>query len=204
MPRLSAVVAEKARKDDEALPAGRYYLEVVEYDAKPETAHSKTGKYMPSISFKVLQPAEYAGRKLPRKEYFVLGTDEDPEFEDENTKGPGLGRFKRLTDAAGVSCDGEVDEVLAEVQTVGAILSREVQPEKNRDGTTNEYAGRVQNEIKSFFAVGDHAPEIFPDTTGGTASTTSSKVAALKAAAKGTKASPVPATAGASKGFGSK
>lgn len=194
MPKLNSAVAEKARKDDEALPAGKYYLEVVEFDADPRTAVSKSSKYMPSVSFKVLAPDEYAGRRLVRKEYFVLGTDEDPAFEDENTRGPGLGRLKRLCDAAGVSCDGDPAEVLAEVQTVGAILVRKVQDKTNRDGTENAYAGQVYNEIKSFFAVGDHAPEIFPDLSGGTASTVTSKVAGLKASGK------VPTA----KGFGSR
>lgn len=201
MPVLNAQVAEKARKNDEAYPGGTYYLEVVGFDGNPATARSKPkdgkpGKYMPWVEFKILQPAEFAGRKIPRKEYFVLGTDDDPDFENPETVGPGLSRFKRLCDAAGVACEGEVSDVLAEIQTVGVVLNRTVQADKNRDGTPNEYAGRVQNEIKSFFAVGDRAAEIFPDTTGGTASEAVSKVAGLKKAAASKPA--------AGKGFGVK
>ena len=184
MPTFNTRTAEQARRNDEALPSGRYYLEVFAFDADPTTAVSKSGKYMPHVDFKILQPTEFAGRRLFPSEYFVLGTDNDLAYDSEDTVGSGLGRLKRFLDAAGAACEGDVEDVLSEVQTVGAVIERYVEP-ASKNGVPNEYAGQVKNRIKSYFAVGDQVAEIFPDASGGTASTAKSKVAGLRSSVKG-------------------
>jgi len=168
MPRINAAVAEKARKNDEALPAGDYYLRKDTYEASPEKARTKTGRYMPSIAWVVTEPAEFKGRKIFQRDYFVLGTEEDPDVEHEDTVGPGLGKLKRLAEAAGVPWEGDIEDIMDEIETVGAYLVRKIEPAeiKDRDSgemVPNEYAGRIRVEVKSYFKIGEREPKVIDE-----------------------------------------
>lgn len=134
-------------------PPGRAHVRIESMDDSEPT---RTNKYQIRVVFRGIEPADVA--EQPHFERFVIGTDDDPKADDPDSwKGFAARRYKDMLTKAGVQATGSVakDIEVAVGQQLGIVVANEVQKDKNRDGTDNPYAGRVQANIRSFFAYGE-------------------------------------------------
>src|SRR5574343_894207 len=127
---------------------------------------TSTGKSMMVVTFKGIEPKEIAG--LMKDENFVIGTEDDPQALGDawGAKASfGCRLFKKMLAAAGVpfqSADVAHTCATAIGQQLLATVKHEVEPAKNRDGTDNQYAGRVRDRLSGFNRLGARAPELIP------------------------------------------
>ena len=117
---------------------------------------SRQSLYQVATTFRVIEPAEFAGALI--WENFVIGDKEDSQAERADTWGRTVGgsRFRRMADRASVPF-GRMSTMVA------ALLKRKividvyttVDPPKQKDGSPNPYAGKVRRNIRDFYRVGE-------------------------------------------------
>lgn len=133
-------------------PAGRAHVRIEAIDWNEPT---RTGKAQIRVTLRGLEPLDV--KDQPHFERFVIGTDTDPAGTDPNSwTGFAARRYKDMLSKAGVHTTGSVrkDAEAAIGQSLGIVITNEVQGEKDRQGNPNPYAGRVQANIRSFFMYG--------------------------------------------------
>jgi len=99
-------------------------------------------------------------------ENFVVGSDDDPEATVQGTWAQSFGakRLKQLIAAAQIAEKADMDKIMASFPQTqfGINLLHFNEPEKDRDGNPNQYAGQERNKLNSFWKIGEREPEIEP------------------------------------------
>jgi len=131
------------------LPNGLIKMKLEVFEEK----ESKSRKVMIIGHFRCVEPKQV--KNLPYVEFFVLGTEDDPQCKDPSTfaKSVGMGRLKTLLKKAQVRLDPNLSKTLrlAEGHEVIASVTTEVD-----DGTRDpKYKGQIRNRVTAFFAVGE-------------------------------------------------
>ena len=143
-------------KEDNVLPTGIYHMVVGLEDGEAQNS----GKRMFKGQFTVKAPVEYQG--MSYFENYVTGTDE-------NLKGIVAGSFgtrnmKKMLKAAQVPPNNDVAMLCASANgaevLVGILEYKE--PDKDRDGNVNQYAGMPRNKITEYHRLGEREPKIAP------------------------------------------
>jgi len=109
----------------------------------------KVQKLMAVVAFEVTAPERFEG--WVRTNYYVLGTDDDPEAVEEATSkdSGGFRGLKRLAKCANTPLDPELEVTLEALP--GAQVSLMVTQEKDNQG-------RMQNRITTVYPVGEQLP----------------------------------------------
>lgn len=150
-----------------------------------------------SGEFEVEEPVTEAGSVA--YEMFVVGNDDDPNGTDQETwnKSVGARRFRGLLKAANIAIDDDseaeeaFDEGAAAVtdQKVCISVEQETEPETDRNGMPNQYAGKKRSRINRFYPLGTVAPMVAGQSTNGPkAPGAASRPASRPAATPGTAA----------------
>lgn len=171
--------------DAGAFPAGLIEF-VIEEITETQTS---TGKYAEEVLFRAVAPPAVEG--MPKTETFTIGTDDDPDAEDPITmkKSFGSRMLKTMSGRAGVPWEGSRNECVNALigRHVLGEIRHQIEPDKNKDGTDNPYAGRIRDRIGGWYEVGKRAPCIKEDDA------TDSAPATVTAAAPRAVATPRPA-----------
>jgi hypothetical protein len=149
--------------DTTHLPQNHYTLSI---DALDEQT-SKGGKLMYQGTFRVADGPEVGA---PLYEYFVVGSDDDPQARDPQTwaKSIGARRMKRLFKAAGVANTPDLDAMIAAAiqQRFVCLVTEDVD-----DGARDpKYKGRLRNRLGNMYPLGSEpasngpAPAVAPRT----------------------------------------
>jgi hypothetical protein len=145
----------------ELLPRCIVTVEGKDFESKP----TSTGKLMYRTRGEVIEPAELAGQAA--FDQFVIGSDADPEAEQAATwNGFGGKRFRSMMEACQIEMSPKDDEELASEwvgQRYQAFYIVKKQPERNKDGSENQYAGNEQNEAKAYYPIGTHEARVLDD-----------------------------------------
>ena len=150
--------------------AGVYEATISEFVAQA----SKTGKLMLVPTVSVVSPSEYIGAE--KSEYIVIGTDDDQRRSlkadllgvNDATWQAKAGALKELATACGwpedkelvFVADGQFPRIpkafmeYCKGKKVWISVKQEREPLQNRDGSPNQYAGRVNGRINKFFKPG--------------------------------------------------
>lgn len=163
------------------VPAGMLLLQI---DELVEGTMGDDQKLVYQASGVVLEPEGAAG--TPWKETFWIGTDEDPDGQNEATWVARAGRLKIFCAKVGVEMEGQdMDVVCSEVvgQRVMARSTHSIEPNMKK-GQPNQYAGRIRQGFAAWFTEGEHevglsdeAPKQRPDTPGNGAGRAAAPVA---------------------------
>lgn len=132
--------------DSNVVPEGLYQTQIESFEEKS----SKSGKLMYLLTFEIMEPAEYAGQKL--FEYFVIGSDEDPDGAEEATwnKAVGAQRMKQVLKKSQVPMDTDMDNIAA-----AAVQSQQVINVIQQVDEEGEYKGTIRNRIRGFYGLGE-------------------------------------------------
>ncbi len=147
--------------DSNTFPTGTYHVEGV----KMEERQSSTGKLMYAIDVKVLDhPATAPFTNMHFFNNFVIGSDEDPEAANDGTwiQSFGAKRVKQMVAAAQIPEKNDMDKICDGFAGCQFMLSLRAykEPELDRQGMANQYAGQERNDISSFAKVGSKEPSI--------------------------------------------
>ena len=141
--------------DNDLVPEAVYELLV----RKAELGWTRTDKLALEVSYEV-GGGELEGKSL-RAETFTLGDMLDPKGQLPETRRKVFGwmSLKRLCNACGVRYDQSLRATARELEGSRFLAQVKVvkQPDKNKDGTDNQYAGVEQNRITSYWPIG-HTP----------------------------------------------
>jgi len=148
--------------DSNVFPTGFYHVQGV----KLEETMSSGGKLMFSAEAVIVEhhaTSAYTGMHIFNN--FVIGSDDDPEAQVPGTWAKGFGRsYKQMIAAAQITEKHDTDKQCAAFAGTQFIwgLRAQKQPDTNRDGTPNPFAGNEQNNVTRFYKVGAKDPEIEP------------------------------------------
>lgn len=141
--------------DFSMLPKGIYQLAI-----KALEPYNKQGnnKLIVKGTFEAIEPDSFAGMTF--REYFTIGSDEDPEAEDPETwkRTSGSRKLTRILKKANVDLAEELDDTCANAP--GAEFMASVEVEEQAEG---EYAGRKNNRIGSVYEAGSMDPVILEE-----------------------------------------
>lgn len=141
--------------DFSMLPKGIYQLAI-----KALEPYNKQGnnKLVVKGTFEAIEPDSFAGMTF--REYFTIGSDEDPEAEDPETfkRTSGSRKLTRILKKANVDLADELDETCA--NAAGAEFMASVEVEEQQEG---EYKGRKNNRIGSVYEAGSMDPVILEE-----------------------------------------
>ena len=141
--------------DNDLVPEAVYELMI----RKIELGWTRTDKLALEVSYEV-GGGELEGKAL-RAETFTLGdhVDNRGELPETRRKVFGWMNLKRLCNACGVRYDLSLRQTAQQLEGSRFLAQVKVvtQPDKNRDGSQNQYAGNQQNRITSYWPIG-YAP----------------------------------------------
>lgn len=164
--------------DFSMLPKGIYQLAIKEL-----LAYNKQGnnKLIVKGTFEAIEPEAFAGMTF--REYFTIGSDEDPEAEDPETwkRTAGSRKLTRILKKANAELADDLEETCAAAP--GAEFMATVEVEEQQEG---EYAGRKNNRIGTVYEAGAMEPIILEEGA-------KPAKAAPKAAPAAVKRAPAPA-----------
>ena len=169
----------------DVLPEDIYVLSI---DEIAEMATKEGNKLMYLTTFRV-DEGTYTG--APHYEYFVVGSVQDPNADDQETWKASMGakRLRKLFAMAGVPVKGgDIDEMIATAtgQKITAVITQEVD-----DGARDpRYKGRVRNRLGSMYRYGERAPGNSTGPKAAPTSTTGSTAVAPPKASPATKSAP--------------
>jgi hypothetical protein len=165
-------------KPGSVLDSGYYLLRT--HLTPDETA---AGKFMIKGDFTVVEPVECEGRHY--FENFVIGTNDDLDAADPQTWKTSVGAriFNNVLDMTGIVKTDDVEKNcdLADGQLVTGRIIQKVDPEKNKDGTPNQYAGTIRNSCVRYYRPGSQVPRIEADPKAASQPTAGSREAATEA-----------------------
>jgi len=149
--------------DSNVFPTGNFHVTGV----KLEERFSNNGKLMYSADMQILEhPNTGMYTNMHHFENFVIGSDEDLTADVPGTWQQSFGakRLKQMLKAAQVSEHADMDKICAGFNGVQFILSLRWfrEPELNKDGTPNQYAGQERNDVTGFAKIGAKEPMIEP------------------------------------------
>ena len=187
---MSRVIPFGSIPDSNILPDNIYRLKIDKLEeVMSKEREGKTSKLMYKLTSKVVEPVSHKG--LFFSEFFVIGTEEDPEAEELATWQTSIGgrALKRLTAKLGIPTGDEEDSdaflnAVKGVEFLATIITKTEPAEKN--GQPNPYAGRVNNNVTAYWALGEKEPGTLTEGNGHTKPKTTPK-------AKPQQAAPAPA-----------
>ncbi len=136
---------EQLRRPFTPLP-DRIVVDVTVKEAEFATSDEKS-KLMGVPTFVIDGPEQYKG--WTRRHWFVLGTDEDPNCDNEDTRGPGFTGLKRLLRVTETFTPPmELNEM------VGAPIGQRCSLYVGR--TTNRKTGKPADQILAFYPLGQY------------------------------------------------
>ena len=149
--------------DSNVFQTGSYQVVGVEL----KEIHSANGKLMYSMDVAIADhPKTAMYTNMHYFENFVVGSDEDPEATVPGTWAQSFGakRLKQLVAAAQIAEKADMEKICASFRGTqfGINLLEYKEPEKDRDGNPNQYAGQERNKLNSFWKIGEREPEIAP------------------------------------------
>jgi hypothetical protein len=138
--------------DGNVFETGMYLFEIIKF----EDGNASTGKRMPSVQFKCIEPAQFA--TMVYFENYVVGTEEDPTNVVAGTMG--ARSMKQVLTAAQVPKGNSMAEIMA--SAVGNQLMLQLSKYKEVGG---EYDGTPRNRVIGAFKVGERAAGVTADKT---------------------------------------
>jgi hypothetical protein len=138
--------------DSDLLPDSNYELIIM----KAEAGWTKTNKLAAELTYQV-GAGELEGSRM-RPETFTLGSEQDSQGQLPETKKALFGwmNLKRLANATGIRFEQSLKETLKQLEGkrfVGTVKIQ-IQADKNKDGSPNQYAGNQQNRITAYYPLG--------------------------------------------------
>jgi hypothetical protein len=161
---MGRIIPIGIRDPFEMLPMGTLVMEI---ESLEEALIGKQGqeKYGWKANMKVVDPINAAG--ITHDEAFFIGTDDDPNADNEDTWIKKAGRLKSFCECIGVVVEGADSDVVsseAKGRRIVGVVSHRMQPEFNRDGSPNQYAGNPRAEVR-WFAEGEKEVGLAEDQT---------------------------------------
>lgn len=164
---MSRVIPFGSIPDSNILPDNIYRLKIDKLEeVMSKEGDGKTSKLMYKLTNKVVEPASHKG--LFFTEFFVIGTEDDPEAEELNTWQTSIGgrALKRLSAKLGVPTGDEEDSdaflaAVKGVEYLATIITKtEPDTKKTPEGVEvdNPYKGRVNNRVTAYWALGEREP----------------------------------------------
>lgn len=163
--------------DSNIFPEG-IYLAVG--DAMEERMTQEAGKLMFVPTFIIEEPKEYAGLKI--SDYFVIGSNDDPEAELAPTWKSSIGgkNMKRMIKGLQIPLTPDTDEIGANMVGSKVLLRIDQQVD---DGKKNpDYKGTIRNRIRGYYEVGSKEIHIVEDEAPSPAPKAATKRATKKVA----------------------
>ena len=147
--------------DSNIFATGDYLVQGI----KLEEVFSKTGKLMYAMDVQVMDhPNTTMYSNMHFFENFVIGSNDDPEANVAGTWSQSVGakRMKQMLTAAQVAEKSDMDKICAGFTGTQFIISisQYKEPETNRDGSPNLYAGQDRNNSTGFAKAGVKEPSI--------------------------------------------
>lgn len=141
--------------DSNILPEGLYVCEIESIEEK----QSRSGKLMYHGTFRV---ADGVMKGSPLFEYFVIGSDDDPNADQPQTWKAAIGsrRLKAVFRAAQVPDDRDIDNRIAVAvgqRLIAAVQQETDQKKTNADGSPNSFFGNIRNKIGAFYSTAERA-----------------------------------------------
>jgi hypothetical protein len=149
--------------DSNVFPSGTYHVVGVEL----KEVISKNGKLMYSFDVQIVEhPATAMYKNMHFFENFVIGSDDDLEATVPGTWQTSFGasRMKQMITKAQIAEHADMDKICASfpgAQFVMGIIEYK-EPEKDRDGQPNAYAGQARNKSGQFYKIGEKEPKLDP------------------------------------------
>lgn len=138
--------------DSSIVPAGAHELVVKEVGV----GWTATNKLAVEVQYEVA--AGEASGSVMRPEMFVLGNDGDPRGLQPETRRKVFGwqNLKKLCNAVGVRYEQSLKMTVEQLsgRHFTGVVAVQVQAEKNRDGSPNQYAGQEQNRVTAYYPLG--------------------------------------------------
>ncbi len=148
--------------DSNVFATGDYHMQGVKME---ETHSQSTGKLMYAIDVQVMEhPNTAAYTNMHFFENFVIGTDDDPDAQVSGTwvQSVGAKRLKQLINAANIQERADMDKICAAFAGCQLVIGLQAykEPETNRDGSPNAYAGQERNKSVGFYKLGSREPKV--------------------------------------------
>lgn len=131
-------------------------------DLEPIESKS-SGKLGYALQSKAVEPDAVADQQMFLRLW--IGSDDDPQAEKEETwtRTYGGKRFNELLEACQIAkAPMDDDDIIAAIKGqrfVGSVVVK-TEPDQDRDGNPNPYAGRESNEVKHFYRMGEKEPRL--------------------------------------------
>lgn len=196
---MSRIVPFNHIPDSSVFPDGIYRLTVEKFDVtQTKEREGKQQKFMFALTGKIVAPEQY--KNMLYSEYFVIGTEQDPDAEQVETWQSSIGArsFKRFVKALGIPVGDEEDAESLAASIRGAeflaTIVTKVEPDtKKINGVEqdNPYKGRVNNNTSAYWKVGEKEPGL----TNGHDASAAKPTARRTVAGAGTAAKPAAAAA---------
>jgi len=141
------------------LPGGRFIGAI---ESLRDTEESSNGNYQIIALLRITEPKEFVDS--PWYEQFVIGDTNDPGADLDETwrKSYAARRYRSLLEAAAVSLSGDTDEDAGQAagKLIGFTIERKAEPEVDKYGQPNRYAGSMRSNVVAFWRVGTRAPGV--------------------------------------------
>ncbi len=138
--------------DSDLIPESTYELMV----KSAEMGWTATEKLAVELTYEV-GAGELEGKRL-RPETFTLGDDQDNKGMNPETRMKLFGwmNLKKICNAVGVRYEQSLRATTHQLEGKRflGVVKVVTQPDKNRDGTPNQYAGQQQNRITAYYPLG--------------------------------------------------
>lgn len=136
---------------------------------------SSTGKLMYVGHFRGMEPKTIKGLML-NPENFVVGNDDDPQWQDPETVTFGLQRLKRVMKCSGIQLGDDLDEDLHACQGQQVLIDvYQIVDDGERDP---RYKGMIRNRIRDFHTPGEREIGVVDEKPTGAAKAPAKPVAA--------------------------
>jgi len=164
-------MSEKFSWDDvhvDTLPSGWFKAIWVKCNTEEAT---QAGRRMIRCSWRIDEPEKYAG--LFHNESFVVGRADEGQGMAIDPTAFGTRRFKEACQGSGVPLRGSMDLMAISSalkdRPVMLLINQYTEPETNRDGSPNEYAGQIRARCNGFANTTERKPSVFdqPGAKGG-------------------------------------
>jgi len=155
------------------VPGGTYVVTIEDIEKGVSSGSgNKPQKLMYSMTVRITEPEAYIDN--PLYDNFVIGSDEDPYAQSEETWKASMGarRFKQLVKASQVPLDGvdsgmapedQTDQIIELVREQPVVVSVDVETD---DGTRDpRFKGRKRNRTTGYYPLGTRTPGVVEETS---------------------------------------
>lgn len=149
--------------DSTILPTGHYILTIESFE--PGVTKTPPERLQYRQQLRVVEPSSHANLVVFDSQTIGNADDPDAEYVETWQQSGGARRLKAICNAAGIQEDDD-DRLIAAIegQQVLAYIEEYTEPDTNRDGSPNQYAGQLRNRIGRYYKVGDREPGLMQPT----------------------------------------